>query len=208
MRTRLATIAVLSLAAVLGTANVAHAKPAGPGGLDSKPTTTTTAAPKGPDKLGPTPTTQPPKGPGDIAQPQGNDPQPPKGPGDLAQPQPGPVVDPQPEPAPPLIVNPPKGDNGGGGTTQGDDEAGVGWDQPDVNPDGSLVNGESVETVPVANTGGVASNDESTEAASTAGHDGGVSPFLMLGIAAAVAGLIGLGFAARRRNDEQDAEQF
>ncbi len=84
MRTRLVTITVVSLAAVLGFANAASAKLTGPGAIGQKPTTTTTAAPKGPDKLAPTPTTQPPQ-PG------------PKGPGDIAQPQPGPVVEPGPD---------------------------------------------------------------------------------------------------------------
>lgn len=207
MRNRLATIAALSLAAVIGTAAAASATPPkGPGGLSPKPTSPPTTQPKGPDKVAPTPTTQPPKGPGDIAQPQpDNDPKPPKGPGDIAQPQPDPVVD----PAPP--------------TTPGDDEAGVGEDKPNgggsngghsegSSQDGTdetsvNVDGDSVETIPVANTEGTASNDESTEAAATSDHDGGMSPFVLLGFAILTAGLIAL-VVARRRGDEEDAEQF
>lgn len=200
MRTRLVSIAALSIAALIGTANAAQAYPQGPGGISDKPTTTTTAPPKGPnDKYSPTPTTQPPKGPGDLATPTTQPPQPgPKGPGDIAQPQPGPVVDPKPP------------------TTPGDDEAGVGWDQPDVDSDGNVqggeettvdVDGESVETIPVANSEGEASNDDSTEAAAPADNDGGLSPFVLLGFAVLVAGLIAFA-VARRRGDEQDAEQI
>lgn len=185
MRNRLATIAVLSIAAVIGTAHAAHAVPKGPGGFEQNPTTTTTAKPKGPGNLAPKPTTTtvPPK-PGY------------QGPGDITTPQPDPVVDPEPP------------------TTPGDDEAGVG-EQPNSggntntgqkSSDESIVDGKSVETIPVANTGGAASNDP-TEAVATANHDGGLSPFVLLGFALLTAGLIAF-VIVRRRGDEEDAEQF
>ncbi len=216
MKTRLATIAALSLAAVIGTASAAQAAPPkGPGNMSPAPTTT---APKGPDKVAPTPTTQPPKGPGDLATPTTQPPQPgPQGPGDLGTPAPDPVVDPKPQPGPQdgpgdKIAPKPKSDDDGcpacpAGEVPDSPDSGNGNGGSSTDTDESIVEGKSVETVPVANSEAPASNDDSTEAAAAADHDGGLSPFVLLGFAILTAGLIAF-VVARRRNDEEDAEQF
>jgi len=59
MRARLFVVSSFAVAAVLGAASAAHAKPQGPGDIkyNPQPTTTTTAPPKGPDDFAPQPTT-------------------------------------------------------------------------------------------------------------------------------------------------------
>lgn len=215
MKTRLATIAALSLAAVIGTASAAQAAPPkGPGNMSPAPTTT---APKGPDKVAPTPTTQPPKGPGDIAQPKPDADPKPQGPDDIAQPAPDPVVDPKPQPGPQdgpgdKIAPKPKSDDDGcpacpAGEVPSLPGDGDGNGNGSTNSDESIVEGKSVETVPVANSEAPAANDDSTEAAAAADHDGGLSPFALLGFAMLTAGLIAF-VIVRRRGDQEDAEQF
>jgi hypothetical protein len=187
MRTRLLVISTLAVASVFGAASAASATPQGPGGIKQGPGPTTTVAPKGPDKLAPkpTPTTVPPKGPGDLAPkpPQGDDPKP-KGPGDLVQPTDDGDVEPGPD-------------------TTGNGSGSDNYVPPADNSDNS--NNSGADSV----VGGVSedSADDAAADSSTEQDSAGISPFVLIFVAAIVGALLAVA-ATRVRRNEEDVEQI